>query len=75
VQRASGIPHALKGERSMHDSGALRCEIANAYLDLERRHCEERLVRRSSTSEGGSDCQELRPLAIYRELSIASAKH
>jgi hypothetical protein len=24
-------------------------------LELERRHCEERLVRRSSTSEGGSD--------------------
>jgi hypothetical protein len=26
----------------MHDSGALRGEIANVYLELERRHCEER---------------------------------
>src|SRR5258708_31146064 len=49
---APGIPHALKG-RNVHaqlgriaprDRGAVSC-----------RHCEARLVRRSSTSEGGSD--------------------
>jgi hypothetical protein len=35
VQRAPGIPHALEGgETTMHDSGAARREIANAYLDL-----------------------------------------
>src|SRR5712692_8478705 len=39
----------------MHNSGVSRREIAMSYLKLERRHCEERLVRRSSTSEGGSD--------------------
>jgi hypothetical protein len=39
VQRAPGIPHALC---FLHDSGALRGEIANVYLELERRHCEER---------------------------------
>src|ERR1700688_3090239 len=41
------FPTPSRGERSMPDSCALRCESVNAYLDLERRHCEERLVRRS----------------------------
>jgi hypothetical protein len=30
------------GERFLHHSGASRREIADAYLRLERRHCEER---------------------------------
>src|SRR4051794_6509264 len=42
-------PSLLGAEGSIHDSGESRREIAA------RRHCEERLVRRSSTSEGGSD--------------------
>jgi hypothetical protein len=41
VQRAPGIPHALKGgESEMHDSGATRREIVKSYLELEQRHCE-----------------------------------
>src|SRR5258708_7868801 len=31
----------LLGERFMHNSGASRREVADAYLKLERRHCEE----------------------------------
>jgi hypothetical protein len=35
VQRASGIPHALfSGERTMHNSGVSRREIADAHLNL-----------------------------------------
>src|SRR2546429_9872021 len=53
VHRAPGIPCALcyRGPKKFtQTSGASRREIAES-----RRHCEERLVRRSSTSEGGSD--------------------
>src|SRR6266481_3625848 len=39
----------------MHSSGASRRGVVKSCLELEQRHCEERLVRRSSTSEGGSD--------------------
>ena len=66
VHRAPGIPCALcfMGERFLQDSDASRRGNAESYLKLEPRHCEERLVRRSSTSdrvrrssrsEGGSD--------------------
>jgi hypothetical protein len=40
---APGIPHALMGGRTMHNPGASRRGIVE--LCLERRHCEERLVR------------------------------
>ncbi len=41
---------------------------------LPRRHCEERLVRRSSTSEGGSDeaIPTTRPIVIPRESGVSS---
>ena len=56
---ALGTRHSLRplflGERFCKNSGASRRGIAEAYLKLGRRHCEERLIRRSSTSEGGSD--------------------
>jgi hypothetical protein len=53
VQRAPGIPHALSGRKVFQSSGASR---RGAFRRLcIYRHCEERLVRRSSTSEGGSD--------------------
>jgi hypothetical protein len=39
----------------MHNPGETRRGIAESYLELERRHCEERFVRRSSTSECGAD--------------------
>jgi hypothetical protein len=43
VQQAPGIPHALYGgERFLHNSGASRGGGAKSYLELERRHCEER---------------------------------
>jgi hypothetical protein len=53
VQRAPGIPHALaiRGESFTHDSGASRRGNARCVLTSLR----ERLVHRSSTSEGGSD--------------------
>jgi hypothetical protein len=56
---ASSARHSLRplfswAEGFMHDSGASRREIAEVYFDRFR-HCEERPVRRSSTSEGGSD--------------------
>src|SRR6266478_700656 len=57
VQRAPGIPCALclsRRERFLQNSGESRRGIAESYLN-NLRHCEERLVRRSSTSEGGSD--------------------
>src|SRR5258706_16310367 len=55
VQRAPGIPHALqRGERFMHNSGAARREVRTRVCSWGR-HCAERLVRRSSMSEGGSD--------------------
>ena len=40
---APGIPCALclLGERFLQDSDASRREIAELYLKLERRHCEE----------------------------------
>src|SRR2546423_11986458 len=53
VHRAPGIPCALCflwAEGFTHSSGTSRRGNAES-----RRHCEERLVRRSSTSEGGSD--------------------
>src|SRR5438093_5920427 len=53
VHWAPGIPCALCflwADDFLQNSDASRREIAES-----RRHCEERLVRRSSTSEGGSD--------------------
>src|SRR5205823_8805333 len=54
---APGIPCALFSWANgfCKNSGASCRGNAVAYLKLGRRHCEERLVRRSSTSEGGSD--------------------
>jgi hypothetical protein len=48
------FPTPSLGGRFINGSGALRGEDANVCLRLERRHC-ERLVRRSTTSEAGSD--------------------
>jgi hypothetical protein len=53
---ASSARHSLRplllgaANQFLQNSGTSRREIADV-----RRHCEERLVRRSSTSEGGSD--------------------
>jgi hypothetical protein len=71
VHWAPGIPHALMGGRIKHNSGASR--RGNAEWRLERRHCEERLVRRSSTSEGGSDRSN--PLSMLRHGLLRGACH
>src|SRR5213078_1011292 len=54
AHRAPGIPCALcylRADDFCKTSGGSRRENAESYLKMERRHCEERLVRRSSTSE------------------------
>jgi hypothetical protein len=59
VHWAPGIPHALSWAegfcktRAHRAAGMRTCIWKDVYLEV--RHCEERLVRRSSTSEGGSD--------------------
>jgi hypothetical protein len=54
VQRAPGIPHALKGARDKCTARAQRVAGSGRHI-LICRHCKARLVRRSSTSEGGGD--------------------
>src|SRR5258706_10954344 len=55
VQRAPGIPHALNGREIYATTRAQRAARCERAFVVGARHCEERLVRRSSTSEGGSD--------------------
>src|SRR5260221_11612154 len=49
---ASGIPHALFGRKIYANLGRIAPRECGT---MSPRHCEERLVRRSSKSEGGSD--------------------
>src|SRR6266436_9194489 len=70
-----------EAKQFLQNSGASRREIAELYLNLECRHCEERPVRRSSTSdrvrrrsqsEGGRRKRRSNPLSPFLWLWIAS---
>src|SRR5712672_2608771 len=49
LESACPTPSVFRGEWNMHDSGRA------SHSEIVCRHREERRVRRSSTSEGGSD--------------------
>src|SRR5712672_1328958 len=57
AHRAPGIPCALYfiGRTFLQNLGRLAPRDRGVVFELGQRHCEERLVRCSSTSEGGSD--------------------
>src|SRR5437667_6509538 len=57
VHWAPGIPCALNlSGRTLHAQlGRIAPRECGIVFEMDRRHCEERLARRSSTSEGGSD--------------------
>src|SRR5258705_11551609 len=57
AHRAPGIPCALYfiGRTFLQNLGRLAPRDRGVVFELGQRHCEERLVRRGSTSEGGSD--------------------
>jgi len=71
---AAGTRHSLRPLFSWANGFVRLGRITPRGANARRRHCEERLVRRSSTSEGGSD-EAIQLLASRRNGLLRGACH